>query len=452
MIAPMRSHTWTARRFIIAALLLVAATLAAALGFIDWRMEHVIADVERSAMADEMDALSVIAREEGADALRDALRVSARIGDDHALHQLVDAHGAALAGNLGAWPPALEKDGVWTHFTVVAADGARIDADGIATTLPGGSRLLIGRDLEDHRIIHGDALEAFAAALLLAVGVTLAIGVWVDRLLVARVADFSRTAEAVMAGRLDARVPAANSRDELSRMARTINAMLDRIESLMTGMRAITDSLAHDLRTPLTRLSAHLEIAADPHNTTPAEALLAAHAEAERLRSTFETLIDIARAEAGISRETMAQTDVGALVADICELFSPAAEDKDITLSVTTSATLFSAQRALVSQAVGNLLDNAIKYTPEGGAIVVTVASVPDGVDVTVADTGPGIPTDLRDAALERFKRLARDSTAPGSGLGLSIAAATARLHAGKLRLEDGAPGLRAVLELRRPV
>ena len=147
----------------------------------------------------------------------------------------------------------------------------------------------------------------------------------------------------------------------------------------------------------------------------------------------------------------MAETDVGALVADICELFAPAAEDKRITLTVASPPALFSAHRALISQAMGNLLDNAIKYTPAGGAIDVATRDTPDGIDIIVADTGPGIPVDQRDAALERFKRLARDSTAPGSGLGLSIAAAAARLHGGHLRLEDNAPGLRTVLELRRP-
>lgn len=447
------SHTWTARRFIAIALIIVAASLAAAIGFIDWRMEGVLRNVERSAMLDEMDALGVIAARDGTQGLRSAFAISSQLGADRALNLLVDAKGAVIAGNVPAWPQEMQEDGVWARFSFANPSGGVTDAEGISMALRDGSRVLVARDWADHRAIHGNSLAAFAATLLFTVGVTLLLGLWIDRLLVARVGDFAHTADAVVAGRLEARVPVANSRDELSHLARTINAMLDRIQFLMTGLRAITDSLAHDLRTPLTRLTAHLENAKETRSDAERQAALQdAHAEAERLRSTFETLIDIARAETGVSRETMEDTDLGALAEDICELFAPSAEEKDLELSLEAPPTPHLANKALVAQAIGNLLDNAIKYTPAGGRIDVAVVAAPGGVDIVVSDTGPGIPVDQREAAIERFNRLAPGAEAPrGSGLGLSIVSAAAHLHGGRLRLEDNGPGLRAVLELRRP-
>lgn len=442
---------WASRRFVFIALALVAVTLAAALLFVDWRVERVITGVEREAVQDELAALMLIAHDDGPAALPDALRLGSRLGANHTVRQLIDARSEPVAGDIGAWPQEILRDGDWTAFAFTTADGAKVDAEGIAATLQDGSRLLVARDLDDRHFVHRAVLAAFAFALTTAVGLTLLLGLWLDRIVLSRVADFAGTAESVMAGRLDARVPAAGGRDELSRLASTLNAMLDRIESLMTGMRAITDSLAHDLRTPLTRLSAQLENAADPRTPDRDEALRTARDEADRIRRTFETLIDIARAESGVSRDSMAEADLGEVVSDMAELFAPLAEDKCIALTVDASSIKTAAHRALVAQAVGNLLENAIKFTPEGGRIAVSLSATPGGADIVVEDSGPGIPADQRAAAVQRFQRLARDSTSQGVGLGLSIVAATAHLHGGRLRLEDAGPGLRAVLEIRFP-
>ena len=440
---------WTSRRFVLVAIALVGVTLAAALLFVDWRVERVVTQVEREAAQDELDALTLIARDDGVAGLAEALRLGSRLGANHGMRELADRNGAPLAGDLGAWPKAMTRDGVWTRFAYVDARGADTDAEGIAAALPGGARLLVARDLDDRRFVHGAVIAAFAFALTAAVGLTLLFGLWIDRLLLNRVDTLAKTARAVMAGRLDARAPATNGDDEFSRLGAEINAMLDRIEALMTGMRAVTDSLAHDLRTPLTRLAARLDAAADPAAPDAAADIRAARDEAERIRATFETLIDIARAESGVSRDSMDEADLGEIVADMAELFAPLAEDKAQTLHVDAPSLRASAHRALVAQAVGNLLDNAIKFAPTGGRIAVTLKPVAGGADIMVTDNGPGIPENQRAAAIARFQRLARDSTAAGSGLGLSIVAATAHLHGGKLRLEDAAPGLRAVLEIR---
>lgn len=441
---------WTSRRFVLLAIALVGVTLAAALLFVDWRVERVVTQVERDSAQDELAALTLIGRDDGVNGLADALRLGSRLGANHGIRQLADKTRAPIAGDLGVWPPEMMRDGVWTRFTYADARGAQTDAEGIATAFPDGARLLVARDLDDRRFVHGAVIAAFAFALTAAVGLTLLLGLWIDRLLLNRVGALATTAQAVMAGRLDARAPATDGDDEFSRLGAEINAMLDRIQSLMTGMRAVTDSLAHDLRTPLTRLAARLDAAADPGATDAAADIRAARDEADRIRRTFETLIDIARAESGVSRESMDETDLGEIVADMAELFAPLAEDKALTLVADAPSLRASAHRALVAQAVGNLLDNAIKFTPEGGRISVTLRPVAGGGDIIVEDNGPGIPEDQRAAAVQRFQRLARDSTASGSGLGLSIVAATAHLHAGRLRLEDATPGLRAVLEIRR--
>lgn len=442
---------WTSRRFVLVAIALVGVTLAAALLFVDWRVQRVVTQVERDAVQDELAALTLIGRDDGVAGLSEALRLGSRLGANHGMRQLADKSGAPLAGDLGIWPAAMTHDGVWTRFTYVDPQGVSTEAEGIAAALPDGARLLVARDLDDRRFVHGAVIAAFAFALTAAVGLTLLLGLWIDRLLLNRVGALATTAQAVMAGRLDARAPATDGDDEFSRLGAEINAMLDRIQSLMTGMRAVTDSLAHDLRTPLTRLAARLDAAADPAAPDAAADIRAARDEADRIRRTFETLIDIARAESGVSRESMDDADLGEIVSDIAELFAPLAEDKAIALSVDAPSLTTSAHRALVAQAVGNLLDNAIKFTPEGGRIALVLRSVAGGGDIVVEDNGPGIPEDQRAAAVQRFQRLARDSTAAGSGLGLSIVAATAHLHGGRLRLENAAPGLRAVLEIRSP-
>ena len=279
-------------------------------------------------------------------------------------------------------------------------------------------------------------------------------GAVMSRNMLARLDSINRTSAEIIDGDLSRRVPVGSSHDEFDALAENLNAMLDRIERLMKGVREVTDSVAHDLRTPLNRLRNRLETTQrhlDPATAEAAE-IESAVAETDQLITTFNALLLIAEADAGVARGAMTPIDLAPVVEDMAELYAPLAEEKGVTLRITPAgATMIDGNRSLISQALANLVDNAIKYTPAGGMVTVTALETPQGVDLRVADTGPGIPSDERARVVERFVRLDASRNAPGTGLGLSLVAAVARLHDARLMLEDNAPGLRAVIRFPRP-
>jgi signal transduction histidine kinase len=259
-----------------------------------------------------------------------------------------------------------------------------------------------------------------------------------------------------MAGDLTQRLPLTSAGDEIDSLSDNLNRMLERTERLMKGMRTVTDSIAHDLRTPLNRLRNRLEGVVNRQDSQPETQteIEAAVGETDTLISTFNALLLIAEAEAGVVREAMGRVDLPAVVDGIAELYAPVAEEKNITLDVAPSgAARIEGNRSLISQALANLIDNAIKYTPEGGKVRVAVTDTAGGIALSVADNGPGIPAADRPRVLERFVRLDGSRNAPGTGLGLSLVAAVARLHDARFELTDNAPGLKATLIFaRRPV
>jgi signal transduction histidine kinase len=252
-----------------------------------------------------------------------------------------------------------------------------------------------------------------------------------------------------MSGDLSRRVPTNGTADDFDQLAVNLNAMLDEIERLMGGVRQVSDNVAHDLRTPLTRLRNRLEqLRSELGDTSPhQEHVERSIADADQLLATFGALLRIARIEAGGHRPDLVPVDLGALVQDAAELYEALAEDKRLRIdtSVASPATI-QGDRDLLFQAVANLLDNAVKYTPDGGRVALEVSRTRDAIDVTVLDTGPGIPAEEREKVVQRFYRLERSRRTPGSGLGLSLVAAVARMHNAALLLEDHAPGLKATL------
>jgi signal transduction histidine kinase len=273
----------------------------------------------------------------------------------------------------------------------------------------------------------------------------------------------SESTRTIMAGDFTGRLPIAGTGDELDRLAGNLNAMLERIEALMHGFKEVSDNIAHDLKTPLTRLRNRCEqsLRASRDDSDYRATLEATIEESDALIRTFNALLLIARAESGQAREDMNDFDAAEVARGIAELYEPLADQKGLTLEVDADAAApVHGNRELVSQALANLLDNAIKYAgtkPQemngaASGIVVKALNENGEIKLTVSDHGPGIPEADRGRVTERFVRLEQSRSEPGSGLGLSLAAAVARLHGGELRLEDNHPGLAAVLALPRAV
>jgi signal transduction histidine kinase len=374
--------------------------------------------------------------------------------------------GQPLAGNVTALQPGiLDKPG-WTEtlyrrLDEVEARTAHPEHRALVRVfqLPGGFRLLVGRDLEERERLYHIVLAAgrWSIAIVLVLG--LAGGLFVSRRVLRRVDAMTETTRTIMEGDLGGRLPVAGSGDEIDRLAENLNQMLERIESLMRGLKEVSDNIAHDLKTPLTRLRNRAEQALRTANTDEEyrNALEATIDESDELITTFNALLMIARAESGQARDGMVDFDAAEIVHDIAELYEPVAEERGITLKVEAATpALVKGNRELVSQALANLIDNAIKYAvPVGGAetpaeIVVSAADTGERILLTVADRGPGIPEADRARVVERFVRLEQSRSQPGSGLGLSLAAAVARLHGGELMLADNEPGLKTVIALPR--
>lgn len=422
------------------------------LGFITWSTAQSISRQVDDAISAEIDALTQRHRLGGLEALIE--RINDRIGPRNVnggLYLLTDAAHRPLAGNIAAWPSAVDAQGRWLTFPLGDAEAARGRAR--AAELEGGHRLLVGRDTRavDHfQTLMVEAMAwALAGTLLLGGGG----GYVLSRRTLGRIDDITRGAERIMHGDMGHRIPRAGSGDEYDRLVDTLNAMLDQIAALMDGVRRVADTVAHDLRSPLTRLRGDLEraVLAGGSAEDLRAACEAAMADADGLLATFRALLSIAEAESGVGLAEAHPVDAAALIADVVDLYGPVAEDAGLTLETPAPPppTLVLGNRELLFQALTNLVDNALKYTPPPGRIAIGLEAGPAGsVDLVVADSGPGIPQADRARVLDRFVRLDAARTTPGNGLGLSLVAAIARKHRAALLLEDAAPGLRVRMRL----
>jgi signal transduction histidine kinase len=451
----------TAFKLSLAYLIVFAVFAAFLLGYFTWNTRRLITDQITQAVDAEITGLADQYRQAG---LRRLVLIvdnrSRRPGSGVYLVTLPS--GEALAGNIGSLQPGtLDRVG-WSETLYKRLDeseGGEHHALVRVSELQGGHRLLVGRDLEERERLHDVIAAAGRWSIALVVVLGLAGGFFITRRVLKRVDAMGATTQSIMAGDLGGRLPVAGTGDELDRLAENLNAMLERIEALMRGMKEVSDNIAHDLKTPLTRLRSRAEAAL---RTAKSEAeyraaLEATIEESDGLIRTFNALLMIARAESGHAREPLDEFDAAEIAHDVGELYEPLADDKGLALKVDAAPPMpVKGNRELVSQALANLVDNAIKYAaPEKRAarsvsVVVSAQSAGDRVLLSVADAGPGIAAPDRPRAVERFVRLDSSRTQPGSGLGLSLAAAVARLHGGELKLEDNAPGLKATLVLPR--
>src|SRR5580658_10454331 len=403
---------------------------AAALAMFLWWFTAGLLD-RQTASAIRADAQGLIERfdEGGIEGLVGTIedRLAANVDDD-AIYLLVDQHMNRIAGNLDTWPSVVDKPGEWRQFQV-RRTGMRSLALVYRYELPGEYHLLVGRDVQV-RVQLGNLLTD---ALIWAVAIVLAM------------------AAAGAAGDFAQRVKVSGRGDEFDQLAEVINDMLDRIGRLMDGVRQVSNAIAHDLRTPITRARARLEEAArNAHSNADLHAAIdRATIDLDGIVAVFQALLRIAEIEAGSRRASFRRVDIVTAVEGVADLYGAVAEEKGVTLAVTHPQRLeINGDAALIQQAVANLVDNAVKFSPEHGAVNVSATMEGRRIRMTVTDQGPGIPEEDRSRATERFYRGDAARGTPGSGLGLALVQAVAYLHGGVLRLEDAKPGLRAVLDL----
>ncbi len=452
----MRVHWWRSLTVRLVLASTVASTLMIGVVFaiLFWRAVGVVEQQAADTVASEMRGLIEHFNESGlADLMQTVRDRSAVPAEAEPVYLVVDGLGNRLSGNLLAWPPTILPDGSWRKVELYRRGEDKpilIGARGYE--LVGGVRLLVGRALEGRVQIQDAIGESLLWALTALWAMAVGGGILLSRIILRRVGEIAAINREVMVGELGRRVPVRGSGDEFDRLAASTNAMLSRIEELMVGMRTVTDSVGHDIRSPLTRLRNRLERArlAGASEADRDAALDLAVSDVDLTLDLLGRLLDIARAESGLQRGEMGSVDLGAVARDVVDLYEPIAEDRGLVLEADAEVSFTVAGHGeLLAQALSNLVDNATKYA--SGRIRVEARADRDAARVIVSDDGPGIPAADRERATERFVRLDPSRSGKGAGLGLSLVAAVARLHGGSLELSDAGPGLRAELVLPLP-
>lgn len=435
-------------RFALVYALLFCLSVVLLFGGFYWSTAALIERQVADTVAAELRSLADRYREEGIGGLQAAVQQRSAPGSDpENVYLLADRNLRPVTGNLRSWPEGVVPDGSWwqLHLYRRAQEDGPVLVGARAFQLSDGSRLLVGRDMEARRQFQTRLLQNLAVSLVLTLVIGVTGGVLLSRRLLRRVDDVNETSRRIMDGDLAQRVPRGQSNDEFDRLAESLNRMLERIEALMNGMRLVTDSLAHDLRSPLTRLKGRIELTLlgpeDPeaYRQTLEQAL----GEIDIIQSTFNDLLAIAEAESGASRTRLEPLELDGMVTDVAELYSPVLEDAGMELDTSElEPAVVLGHRQLLAQALANLLDNAVKYAGAGGRIELSLRTSEGRAELGVRDYGPGVPEEARERVLERFVRLDAARSRPGSGLGLSLVAAVARLHNSQLTLEGADPGL----------
>ena len=454
----------TAFRLTLVYLFLFALFAASLLGYFAWNTRRMITEQISETVNSELSDLTDQYARGGLRGLVTAVEGRAlRPGAN--LYLVTTPQGQGVAGNVSSLAPGVMDRAGWAETFYKRLEESDANArEHFAlvkvSQLSGGFRILVGRDLEERRRLFGIVAKAAQWSVLIVVVLGLAGGVFVARRVLRRIDAMTGTTQRIMAGDLSERLPVGRSGDEIDRLAENLNAMLERIEALMVGLKEVSDNIAHDLKTPLTRLRNRAEdaLAKAGNEDEYRAALERTIDESDGLIRTFNALLMIARAESGQDRDNMSDFDAAEVAHGIHELYEPLAEDKGMTLAVSADAATIHGNRELISQALANLVENAIKYgqrtvpRPAGERaevspdILIDARRDGDAVLLSVTDHGPGIPEADRQRAVERFVRLEASRTQPGSGLGLSLASAVATLHGGSLRLADSQPGLRVTL------
>ena len=430
--------------------------VAALLGYVYWSSAAYMLRQSDQALATELASLREAYTKGGRDQLIAALIQRMFAGQfENGIYLLADSSGASLAGNLAAWPRSLKGASGWGNFS--APDwkpNARRRPPLRATfeTLPDGTRLLVGKDIEELDKVAERINTALLLTVLLIVAVAAAASASITRRTVGRIESINATSRAIMQSGLSERIPLRGTKDEWDELATNLNSMLERIETLMGEVKQFTDNVAHELRTPITRLRGRLEKTYnslrddDAHKSIIGDTI----ADLDSVQRIFSSLTRISQIEARDRTAAFRTIDLAEVVREVVELFDAAAEEKGGQLvTIGDQRVLVTGDRDLLFDALANLVDNAIKHGREAGRVTVDVRQSDAGAAIAVSDEGPGIPDDEIRNVFKRFYRLERSRQAPGNGLGLSLVAAVARLHGAQIEMLNDAPGL--TIELRFP-
>ena len=400
----------------------------------------------------ELQGLAEQYRAGGLDALAAVITERVQTGGSSGdVYLLVGPDLLPIAGNIAAWPAQGTATERWTEFEVSVIRGDAFESRAVRAgvfALPGAYRLLVGADIHEREAFKSRIGWTLLASLLMVVTVGALLGAWMTRHVLHRVDAISAAGRDIVEGRLDRRLPRSGTGDEFDTLAANLNEMLDRVGQLTAALGFVIDSTAHDLRGPLNRMRARIESGLRSADAgISRRALEDALKDTEALGRTLAALLRIAQAQGGAAAAEFAPLDLGELAAEVVELYEPVAQERNIELrsSQCHPATL-RGSRQLLAHALANLVDNALKFTPVGGRVTVEVLGDASGLQLVVADSGPGIPAADRARAIERCVRLPGAGQATGAGLGLSLVAAVARMHHATLDLDDNAPGLRVVL------
>lgn len=448
---PTRSTTG---RFLILHVSLTLLSTVPVLSLVYYQTDRALVATYRQRIADREKVMLFHYRQGGIGELRqwvDERVATGTTGDTAVL--VADPSGRKIAGNLTGWPPTITHDVRWAEMRLYREGHDHTELFAIsAQMLPSNYRMLTGTPIDIREKVREALLRGFAGAALLYMLLTFLAALLVYRVFKGAAEAIRDVAGAIAAGDFTRRVQLKNANDTFLVISNAINRMLDTIEALLSQLRFLTDSLAHDLRSPLMRIRASLE-AATTHSSDPIalQALERVSSEVQGMMGTITTTLQTSRAEAGIGRENFIRFDLGALLKDLCEMYHPLVEERGLEIDARRNGELpFVGNRELIGQAVSNLIDNALKY---GGCCRIELGA--DTADsefrLWVADNGTGIPENSRDEAMKKYGRLEQARTSEGSGLGLALVRAVARLHGGDLSLEDNRPGLRAVMHLPKP-
>jgi signal transduction histidine kinase len=430
---------------------LMGTSMVALLGFIHWSTAGYMARQLDQTVEAEIKGLAEQYRTGGMVGLATAiaLRVD-RNADGAGVYLLAGTDLTPIVGNLDRWPQVAADAQGWVRFDLRGSDAENAAAHAARAKtflLRGDLHLLVGRDVRDLEATLGLIRAALAWGAGLAVALAILGGWLMSAGVLRRIEAIARTSRDILDGDLGRRVPRDGSGDDFDQLAEGLNRMLDRIGELMARVGQVSDSIAHDLRTPLTRLRTRLDglrPAADP---AAQAAIDTAAADADDLLATFNALLRISRIEAGGHRADLAPVDLALLVQDVADLYEPLAVERGQSLDVSAVGPLWvQGDRDLLFQALANLVDNAVKYTPPGGRIALSSECDGQVARVAVSDAGPGIPVELHERVFERFFRRDTSRSTPGSGLGLSLVQAVAQLHGARIEMTDNAPGLRIAL------